>query len=105
MRFLENSGMSIRFLRGLRCNFRAFPSQVTVTRAHAIEGENFAATARGFRFRAEIELDRFPSVSSLCLQAQRSSRLVTAMHHAIFAAAIARDTVHDAKSVPFGLFQ
>ena len=29
----------------LRCGFCAFPGQVSVTGAHAIEGENFAATA------------------------------------------------------------
>src|SRR6266545_2364035 len=96
MRFFDNSGMQIRCLRGFGCDFCAFPGQVSVTRAHAIEGENFAATARRLRFRAEIELDRFPRVSSLCLQPQRRSRLVTAMHHAVLTSAIARDSVDDA---------
>src|SRR5205823_1587605 len=105
MSFFENSGMQIQSLRGLRCNFCAFPRQVPVAGAHAIEGEHFAATARGFRLRAEIELDRFPSVSSLRLQSQSRGRLVTAMHHAVFATAIPRDSVDDAIPVPCRLFQ
>src|SRR4030095_3615433 len=105
MSFFENSGMQIQSLRGLRCNFCAFPRQVPVTGAHAIEGEHFAATARGFRFRAEIELDRFPRVSSLRLQSQSRCRLVTAMHHAIFASAIASDPVYDSITLPFKFFE
>src|SRR6266850_7705515 len=104
MRFFDNSGMQIRSLRSFGCDFCAFSSQVPITRAHAIEGENLAATARRFRFRAEIELDRFPRVSSLCLQSQRRSRLVTAMHHAVLTSAVARYAVDDAIAVPFGLF-
>ena len=72
------------------------PGQVSVSGAHAIEGEHLAATASRFRFRAEIEFDRFPRVSALRLQSQRRCRLVAAMHHAIFASAVARHAVDDA---------
>src|ERR1044071_9885675 len=102
MRFFDNSGISVRSLRSLRCNFRAFSGQVAITGTYAVKGENFAATAQGFRFRAEIELDRFPSVASPRLQSQCRCRFVTAVHHAIFAATIARDSLHDPILVPLG---
>ena len=92
--------MQIQSLRGLGCNFCAFAGQVAVAGGHAVEGEHFAAAAGRFRFRAEIKLDRFPGVAALRLQPQTRRRLVTAMHHAVFATRIARDAVHDAVFVP-----
>src|SRR5439155_12729017 len=51
------------------------------------------------------ELDCFPSIAALSLQAERCSGLVAAMHHAIFAPAVARDPIDDSVSVPIRLFQ
>src|SRR5215217_1643657 len=104
MRFFD-SGMQARPLRSFGCGFCTLPGKMSVPGAHAVEGENLAATARRFRFRTEIELDRFPRVSSLCLQPQRRCRLITAMHHTVLASAIARHAVDDAILFPFGLLQ
>src|SRR5260370_17373379 len=78
---------------------------MTISRADTVVGEHFIAASSRLRLRTEIELDRFPSVAALTLQAQRCSGLVAAMHHAIFAPAIACDTIDDSVSVPVGLFQ
>src|SRR4029077_14560786 len=68
-------------------------------------GEHFTATSSSLWLRTEIELDRFPSVAALSLQAERCRGLVAAMHHAIFGPAIACDTVDDSVSVPVCQFQ
>src|SRR5258705_7865218 len=78
---------------------------MTISRADTVVGEHFIAASSRLRLRTEIELDRFPSVAALSLQAQRCSGLVAAMHHAILAPAIACDTIDDSVSIPVGLFQ
>src|SRR5262249_4233256 len=78
---------------------------MTISRADTVVGEHFTAASSRLRLRTEIELDCFPSVAALSLQAQRCSGLVAAMHHAIFAPAVARDSIDDSVAVPVGLFQ
>src|SRR4030095_4357948 len=78
---------------------------MSVPGTHAVICENFAATAGRFRFPPKIELDRFPSVAALRLQTQSCSWLVTAMHHAVFTATVARHAIHDAVPVPLGFFE
>ena len=61
-----NSGMQIRSYEALRSWFCALPGDVTVTGAHAIESENFAATAgAGFGFAPKLNLIVF-HVSPRC---------------------------------------
>src|SRR5437762_13820001 len=78
---------------------------MTISRTDTVVGEHFTAASSRPRLSAEIELDSFPSVASLSLQTQRCSGLIAAMHHAIFSAAIACDTIDDSVSVPVRLFQ
>src|SRR5437667_8709333 len=75
------------------------------SRADSVICEQFIAASSRFRLRTEVEPDRFPSVAALSLQAQRCSGLVAAMHHAIFAPAVARDPIDDSVPTPVGLFQ
>src|SRR5437764_4020289 len=78
---------------------------MTVTDGDAVKHDRFAASPRGIRLPAEIELDGFPSVTTLRLQAQTCCRLVTAVHHAILTTAVPRDTINNAVSVPLGFFE
>src|SRR5947208_12785414 len=73
---------------------------MTVSAADAVEHDDFAAVAFCLRSRSEIELDVFPGIAALRLQAQGSGRLVSTMDHAIFAAAVPRDAVHDPIFLP-----
>src|SRR3954447_19858221 len=92
-------------LRGFRCWLGAFAGDMTVSRADAVVGEHFTAASNSLRLRTEIKLDRFPSVAALSLQAKRCGRLVTTMHHAIFAPGIACDSIDDSVSIPVGLIE
>src|SRR5215475_5912760 len=83
----------------------ALAGEVTISRADTVVGEHFTAAPSRFRLRTEIELDRFPRVASLSLQAKRCSGLIAAMHHAIFAAAVAGDAINDPVAIPVSLFQ
>src|SRR5438128_10879424 len=78
---------------------------MSISRTHPVKDENFAATPGGLRFRAEIEFDRFPSIATLDLQTQSCSRFLAAVHHAIFAATVAGDSINYAVAVPLGSFQ
>src|SRR6476659_9304527 len=78
---------------------------MTISRADTVVGEHFIAASSRLRLRTEIELDRFPSIAALSLQAERRSGLVAAMHHAIFAPAVAGDPIDDSVSVPVRLFE
>src|SRR5438874_11463465 len=78
---------------------------MTISRADTVVGEHFTAASSSLRLRTEIELDCFPSVAALSLQAQCCSGLVAAMHHTIFAPPVARDAVDDSVTVPVRLFQ
>src|SRR6476659_6257119 len=78
---------------------------MTISRADTVVGEHFIAASSRLRLRTEIELDRFPSIAALSLQAERCSGLVAAMHHAIFAPAVARDPIDDSVAIPVCLFQ
>src|SRR5258708_25951190 len=90
---------------GLRGWLSALPSEGAISRADTVVGEHFTAASSRLRLRTKIELDRFPSVAALSLQAQRCSGLVAAMHHAIFAPTVARDPIDDSVPIPVGLFQ
>src|SRR5215467_5021852 len=79
--------------------------EMTISRADTVIGEHFIAASSRFRLRTEVEPDRFPSVAALSLQAQRRSRLIAAMHHAIFASAVARDPINNSVAIPVSLFQ
>src|SRR2546423_843384 len=92
---------SLSSSRGLR----AFAGDMSVSAAHAIECNRFAATSGWFRFWSEIELDRFPSITALRLQAKAGGRLVTAMHHAVLASAVARNTIDNAVFFPLHSLQ
>src|SRR2546421_6618473 len=81
------------------------PGSVSFPAAHAIECNRFAATSGWFRFWSEIELDRFPSIAALRLQAEAGGRLVTAVDHAILTTRIARHTIDNAVLIPFYFFE
>src|SRR2546430_4766416 len=91
--------------RGLGRHFSPLARGVTISRTHPVKGENFAATTGGLRFRAEIEFDGFPGIAALCLETQCRSRLIAAVHHAIFATTVACDSVHHPVSIPLGFFE
>src|SRR5439155_11584075 len=102
IRFFDGFGMSI--LRGVRCSavlLSGFPREMPVAAADAVKHNCFAASAGGLWLPPEIKLNRLPSIATLRLQAKAGGRLVTAVHHAILATAVACDALHDAVSVPF----
>src|SRR5437870_5500491 len=78
---------------------------MSVTGSHSVKSENFAATPGRLRLRTEIESNCFPRVPALRLQPQGCRRFITAVHHAILAAAITRHSVHDAVPLPLGFLQ
>src|SRR4030095_16916101 len=78
---------------------------MSVSGTHAGIRENFAATPSRLRVRPKIEFAGFPRIATLSLQTQSCSRLVTAMHHAVFATTVARHAIHDAVTVPLGFFE
>src|SRR5437764_11963956 len=83
----------------------ALAGEMTISRTDTVVGEHFTAASSRPRLSAEIELDSFPSVAALSLQTQRCSGLIAAMHHAIFAPAVARDPIDDSVAIPVGPFQ
>src|SRR5438874_1930004 len=83
----------------------ALAGEMTISRADTVVGEHFTAASSRPRLSAEIELDSFPSVAALSLQAQRCSGLIAAMHHAIFTPPITRDSINDSIAIPVRLFQ
>src|ERR1700694_1905936 len=76
-----------------------------VSATDAVEREDLAITASRFRFRPKIKSNVLPRVAALRLQAERRGWLVAAMHHAIFAAAVAGHAVDDAVLVPLHLLE
>src|ERR1700729_3002845 len=56
-----------------------------------------------FWFRAKIIFDVLPVVDGLIIRAERAAGVVTAMHHAMLAARIARNAIHDAIFSPLPL--
>src|SRR6266567_1493804 len=106
IRFSDEFNMSI--LRGARCGavrLSGFPRDMSVAAAYTVKHNRFAAPAGRLRFRPEIELNRLPSIAVLRLKAEAGCWLVTAMHHAILATAIARDAVYHAVPVPLGFLE
>src|SRR4029077_17581221 len=80
-------------LRCLRGQLRTFARCVPVSATDTVEHESFAPVSGRFRFRPEIEFDVFPRVAPLRLQSKRGSRLISTMHHAVFASLIPGDAV------------
>src|ERR1043166_4389852 len=78
---------------------------MTVAAAPTVEAGALVAVASRFWLGSEIELDVFPSVAAARLQPEAGSRLITAMHHAIFAATIACDAIHHAVALPLGFLE
>src|SRR5438045_8983298 len=92
-------------LRGVRCSavrLSGLPGDMPVAAAHTVKHNRLAAPARRLRFCPEIEPNRLPSIAALRLEPEAGSGLVTAVHHAILATAVACDAVHDAVFVPLG---
>src|SRR5438309_11345937 len=90
---------------GFICSLISLAIEMTISRTDTVVGEHFTSASSRLRLRTEVELDCFPSVAALSLQAQRCSGLVAAMHHAIFAPSVARDPIDDSVPIPVCLFQ
>ena len=52
---------------------------------------------------AEVVFEVLPVIAALVVGAERAAGIVTAMHHAMFAARIARDAVHNPVFFPLHL--
>src|SRR5271170_6390565 len=63
----------------------------------------FRRIANRLWLRAEVVFDVFPVVAGLIIRAERAARIIAAVHHAMFAARIARDAVDDAILFPLHL--
>src|SRR5207249_1952302 len=82
-----------------------FTGEMSVPDRDAIEGNGLAAASSRFRFRSEIKLYRLPGIAGLRLQTETRGRLITAVHHAIFATRIARHAVNHSVFLPLHLLQ
>src|ERR1700745_2850711 len=78
---------------------------MTVTRTHAIVGNDFVAAPTALRPWPKIKPQRFPSVSAFCLEAEAGGWFITAVGHAIFAARIASHAIDHAVFVPIHFLQ
>src|SRR5262245_47181885 len=75
---------------------------MTFADADAIEGalREFFACREWLWTRPEVIFEILPIVAALIVRAERAAGIVAAMHHAVFAARVARDAVHDAVFFP-----
>src|SRR6478672_3637100 len=78
---------------------------MAVSRCDTVESNRFTAAPRRCRLGSEVKFDCFPSVAALGLQTKARRRLISAVHHAVLAAAVTRHTVDHSVIVPLHLLQ